>query len=509
VEVLTRGPVHEAFAETITFDPQPGIVAPKAPPAAIEEVPPLQRPEGKNVTWIPGYWGWDDERSDYLWISGIWRSLPPGRQWVPGYWDQSRQGVQWTSGYWADANATEIQYLPAPPASIERGPNVAAPSPDQNWLPGNWIWQQNRYAWRPGYWAVANQDWDWVPDHYVWTPSGYVFVDGYYDYSVPRRGIVFAPVYFDGGLRTQRGFSYSPSMVINPGVFDSNLFLRPSYGHYYFGDYYGSNYANAGYSPWFSYQSSRRGYDPIYINQRWQHRNDRDWERRTESNFRRLRDDATIRPPRTWTAQQSLQTSGTGDDRNRLTIAGSLDDLARSQAGRQRFQPVDKAEREQFTSRGADYRKFLVQRQQLEANAASKTGKDAAQSLQPAQRKLPRSPFVSAPVDQLGGDRVPPKRHEVLKPNLGIQREPQRSSAPPAINNRQPTGRSPRAAVQPGQGRTNENAQQPPKPQRASNRDQQEQNVNRGQSQGTSNNRQLQNSSQRPPTSKSKEKDNN
>ena len=48
VEVLTRGPVHEAFAETITFDPEPGIVAPKAPPAAIEEVPPEQRPEGRT-----------------------------------------------------------------------------------------------------------------------------------------------------------------------------------------------------------------------------------------------------------------------------------------------------------------------------------------------------------------------------------------------------------------------------------------------------------------------------
>ncbi len=31
VEVLTRGPVHEAFAETVTFDPEPGIVTPKAP----------------------------------------------------------------------------------------------------------------------------------------------------------------------------------------------------------------------------------------------------------------------------------------------------------------------------------------------------------------------------------------------------------------------------------------------------------------------------------------------
>ena len=46
VEVLTRGPVHEAFAETVTFDPEPGIVVPKSPPAAIEELPPDQKPEG-------------------------------------------------------------------------------------------------------------------------------------------------------------------------------------------------------------------------------------------------------------------------------------------------------------------------------------------------------------------------------------------------------------------------------------------------------------------------------
>ena len=111
VQVLTRGPVHEAFAETVTFDPEPGIVVPKAPPAAIEEVPPEQRPEGDNVAWIPGYWGWDDERNDFLWVSGIWRDLPPGRQWVPGYWGKSAQGYQWTSGYWADAKASDVALL--------------------------------------------------------------------------------------------------------------------------------------------------------------------------------------------------------------------------------------------------------------------------------------------------------------------------------------------------------------------------------------------------------------
>jgi hypothetical protein len=35
VQVLTRGPVHEAFAETVTFNPEPGIVVTKAPPEAL------------------------------------------------------------------------------------------------------------------------------------------------------------------------------------------------------------------------------------------------------------------------------------------------------------------------------------------------------------------------------------------------------------------------------------------------------------------------------------------
>src|ERR1043165_2148500 len=125
-QVLTRGPVHEAFAGVVTFNPQPGVVVTKAPPDVIEEVPPEERPAGDNVTWIPGYWAWDDERSDFLWISGTWRALPPGRAWIAGYWGQTTQGYQWTSGYWADATAQETTYLPPPPATVEAGPNIIA-----------------------------------------------------------------------------------------------------------------------------------------------------------------------------------------------------------------------------------------------------------------------------------------------------------------------------------------------------------------------------------------------
>jgi hypothetical protein len=322
VEVLTRGPIHEAFAETVTFDPEPGLVAPQAPPDAIEEAPPEQRPEGDNVAWIPGYWAWDDERSDFLWVSGIWRALPPGRQWMPGYWGHSRQGAQWTSGYWADAKMTEIEYLPEPPQTVEAGPNVDAPSQEHTWLPGCWVWQQNRYAWRPGYWTTAQANWVWVPAHYVSAPRGYVFVDGYYDYSIARRGVLFAPVYFDSSVYSQRSFSYSPAIVISPAVFTSHLFLRPSYGHYYYGDYYARNYTAAGFSPWFSYHSSRRGYDPFYAHQRWHHRDDREWNRRVEADYAHRRDHEEARPPRTWTAQRQRSTQG-GNNRDQSFVVAA------------------------------------------------------------------------------------------------------------------------------------------------------------------------------------------
>jgi hypothetical protein len=422
VEVLTRGPIHEAFAETVTFDPQPGLVAPKAPPAPIEELPPQQRPQGANVAWIPGYWAWDDERTDFLWVSGIWRALPPGRQWVPGYWAATGQGAQWTSGYWADAKASEIEYLPQPPATVEAGPNVAAPSADHAWLPGSWAWQQNRYAWRPGYWAIGQSDWNWIPARYVWTPRGYVFVDGYYDYSVARRGVLFAPVYFNSGIYTQPGFSYSPAMAISPGVFGSHLFLRPGYGHYYYGDYYGSNYATAGYSPWFSFNSSRYGYDPFYAQQRWLHRQDRSWDQNIQANFQNLRDHENLRPPRTWADQTTRLASAGNVNRQTVAVATSLDELAKSKDHSLRFQSVDQTERQQLAKHGQAVAQHREQRQQLELQATNLPAAKStnAREVQPAKVTLPPSPIAALPADRLGKDHTPPQRHEVLKPDFSI-----------------------------------------------------------------------------------------
>ncbi|HLZ08844.1 MAG TPA: hypothetical protein VKT80_09675, partial [Chloroflexota bacterium] len=103
VEVLARGPVHEAFALPTSLQPEPGMVAPKAPPELIDEVSPDQKPEGDNVQWISGYWSWDEDRTDYVWVSGFWRVPPPGRRWLAGHWQPIDKGWQWVAGFWTPA----------------------------------------------------------------------------------------------------------------------------------------------------------------------------------------------------------------------------------------------------------------------------------------------------------------------------------------------------------------------------------------------------------------------
>ena len=407
----------------------------KQPPEAIEEVPPEQRPAGENVAWIQGYLAWDDERDDFLWVSGIWRDLPPGRQWMPGYWTEMESGYQWISGYWADATQTEIQYLPEPPASVEVGPNIAAPSDDHNWLPGCWIWQQNRYAWRPGYWAPMQPDWDWVPAHYVCSPRGYVFVNGYYDYSVSRRGVLFAPVYLNAGVYSRRGYSYSPSTVIDLRWFTAHLFSRPQYQHYYFGDYYANSYSTAGYYPSFSYGSSGYGYDPFYARQRWNNRQDRDWQRRIESDFANRRDHVDQRPPRTLAALLERNENAPKSDDKSLVVAMSLEQLARNQESRQRFQVIDQGERQVLAKRRQEMQKFRNERQKLEAKTTvirPGSSTDPIKPFEPVNFKLPRSPVVSPAVETLGKGVSPPKSPDIPKvdPNVRAKSRIPREARP-------------------------------------------------------------------------------
>ncbi|HTM52659.1 MAG TPA: hypothetical protein VL175_01450 [Pirellulales bacterium] len=423
VEVQTRGPVHEAFAETIALDPQPGIIVQKAPPDPIEELPPDVRPDGENVEWIPGYWAWDDDRTDFLWVSGIWRALPPDRSWVPGYWTQINDtSYQWISGYWNDATHTDVQYLSeAPPPTLEAGPNVDAPGDSYTWAPGTWVWQTNRYAWQPGYWIAAQPNWMWVPAHYVYAPGGYVFVNGYFDYPVDNRGVLFAPVYFNQPVYTNAGYYYSPAVAVSLGVFSNYLFQRPGYQHYYFGDYYAPGYARNGFSPWFA-SHNRGGYDPIYSYQRWRHRDDRDWEHGLARDFEQRRDNENARPAHTWNDQQRR---GSGDGRDANSLVGTrIDDFAKRNDSNLRFHPIDKQERQKLAGRQKDFERFRNERQQIEKQKPGGPDQNAA-----GRVKLPQTPIASRTAEQLGVRDVPqrPKLPNVdsnaqAKPRAGSDR---------------------------------------------------------------------------------------
>jgi hypothetical protein len=442
----------------VTFNPEPGIVVTKAPPDVIEEVPPEERPEGDNVAWIPGYWAWDDERSDFLWVSGTWRALPPGREWMAGYWGKTTQGYQWISGYWADATVRETTYLPPPPATVEVGPNVAAPSMDYGWMPGCWIWYQGRYAWRPGYWVQGRAAWDWIPAHYVWTPRGCIFVGGYWDYPVERRGVLFAPVYFESGVYSRRGYYYSPMIVIDLAVFTDHLFLRPHYHHYYFGDYYAASYAQGGFYVSFSFQSSRYGYDPIYSHQRWEHRQDREWEHRVEASYQYRRDHESARPPRTWAAQRNINPRTAESEQNRLVVATSFDQLAKRKDSPLRFQPVAKEERQQLAQRGQEVQKSRDQRRTVEAQAVDTTVRKPGGVFEPAKVTLPRSPIVAKPANQLGRNQTPPKAQRAPKPDLNPARsgtKSETSGSQPGVDrsNPQPESRQPEAETKSAPGR--------------------------------------------------------
>ncbi len=327
MEVQTRGPIHEGFATPLTADVSESITVREKPPAPIEEVPPEVKPEGDNVVWMPGYWGWNDEDNKFLWISGFWRDVPPGRVWVSGYWTEADAGHQWVPGFWSSGKQQEVNYLPQPPESIEEGPSVEAPSQDHFWVPGIWQWQDSRYAWRTGYWSRRTQpNWIWIPAHYVWCPSGYIFVDGYYDHEIEERGTLFAPVYFNQVVWS-RPYYYTPSIAWSAHVLTNHFWVRPHYHHYYYGDYYADRYTNWGIRPWhLSFTFGRVSYDPIYSYHRWRHHHghhhhhddhdhhDRDWDRHVRERYDYYRSNEGFRPPRTYRDQ--IQFANRIDNRN-------------------------------------------------------------------------------------------------------------------------------------------------------------------------------------------------
>ncbi|MDL2321577.1 hypothetical protein LJC47_04465 [Desulfosarcina sp. OttesenSCG-928-B08] len=351
-EILTRGPVHEAFAQPVALTLEDGMVAPLAPPENIQETLPPEKPTDPSVVWIPGYWAWDSEIGDYIWVSGCWRAAPPDRVWEPGYWTAVPGGWQWVSGFWRAVGAGPAAYLPPPPAMDSPDPAGAAPLPDQIWVPPCWYGHGSGYVFRSGYWMTARPGWVWVPSCTFWTPRGHVFVNGYWDYPLGRRGVVFAPMRFPRHLHRRPGLSVGLGIVIQLDHLQFGLFTRPRYRHYYFGDYYDRAYIGLGIFPRYECERRRTWYDPIYVHDRWRNRRTHpNWMKHEEKAYNRIRDTKSLRPPRGYGEMRHRLSTGPGSGRGSgrgIAFAGPLSAMAVRQDGPVQFERPSVDRRQQI-----------------------------------------------------------------------------------------------------------------------------------------------------------------
>jgi hypothetical protein len=304
IQIEARGPVHEAFAQPWVINPEQNEIVTQESPAPIAEEPPSDRPAGTNVQWLPGYWQWDDERKDFVWVSGFWRDVPDGRRWVMGYWSQTGDGWRWIGGHWAGEQEADEQLVPQPPANLDEGPTTPAPDADSFYIPGSWFYTSVGYRWRPGYWADCRPGFLWVPARYWWTPRGWGFCSGYWDYALAARGLLFAPVYFTSAVYLTPGFMYRPVFVVGFNSFYSSLFVRIGFGHYYFGDYYGHGYVARGFQPWHSFGA--RHHDPLFTYERWARRGNPNWFASLSATHQGRVNGTLAVPPRTLAAQSQL-----------------------------------------------------------------------------------------------------------------------------------------------------------------------------------------------------------
>ncbi len=458
-EALTSGPVHESFAEPVEIQNETGVTAPNEPPPEITENIPNEKPDGKQYVWVPGYWAWDAQRNGYIWVSGCWRAAPPERYWVPGYWYQTSDGWEWVPGFWASSpDEQQIEYLPAPPPVSD----IEAPGPppisNDIWIPPCWYWRQDNYVLRPGYWLTPYDDWIWIPSHYTWTPRGYVFIGGYWDYSLSRRGILFAPYYIPRPLYLRPGFSLSLGVVLDLGVLELNLFTYPRYCHYYFGDYYSDIYIGLGIYPQFEWRTYHTWYDPLYVHSRWRHHEtEQAWYDHERHEYDLRRNDAALRPTRTYRDMQRRLAMIPESQRKDYRMAQPMRGFIDSSKKTMKFQRLNTGSRQKYLAKAQDVHQFSQQRRNWEsAPSANRTNQQPSESRTRAtqlpehrqpmteptmQRRTTESPTMQRQTAQAPSERR--SYEERMQSNRGThirQPEQARIPSPPIVGRRNSRG---------------------------------------------------------------------
>ena len=330
------------------------------------------------------------------------------------------------------ASGSQAAYMPAPPASLETGPNGPAPGANVFWSPGSWYWQENRYVWRPGFWAAVQPSWVWIPPHYVWTPGGYLFVEGYWDLPLANRGLMFAPVYYAQPVYVQPAYVFTPSITIAAPGLMANMFVQPNYSHYCFGDYYDRAFISVGIVPWFSFTYASGPGRPVYNDPLFAFYvsvnvgRDPGWVTRVRRQYIVCRDNVATRPPRTYVEQtriieRNVTVVNNGRGGGDALMAMPLHQLASraGTAGDMRLERVSAEARQQWQQRGVALQQLRNERSIQERRAASEhaAGNGAGRGLARAQARprpltLSSSP-VAAPIHAHGaaGESIGPMGH--------------------------------------------------------------------------------------------------
>lgn len=365
VETLTQGPIHEAFANPTDLDPTPGPIVTRQPPPDIQEEPPEYMPE--DSVWYGGYWSWDDDRDDFIWVTGVARKTPPGMRYLPGYWTEVEGGWQRVSGFWTSAETTEIAYRPPPPNSLEAGPSSPAPADNYFWVPGNWIYYDTGYRWRAGYWTPYQENWVWVPARWVWTPGGFVYLPGFWDFQLAFRGQFFAPIYFQRPIYQQTTYVYRPWCVIPTTNLFIHLWVGPHHNHYYFGNYYGQRYVTAGFQPWCHYTVQRRHYDPLFTYASVHYRRQGvDFVGRVQGWHDHYDQHEDRRPPRTWREQQVVLREQPRETRETQLVARNIVEVAERNDAPVRLTKLDSRTKQVQIERTKELREINTSRKQVE-----------------------------------------------------------------------------------------------------------------------------------------------
>ncbi|HKD38279.1 MAG TPA: hypothetical protein VKB78_15805, partial [Pirellulales bacterium] len=273
---------------------------------------------------------------------------------------------------------------------------------------------------------------------------GFLFVGGYWDRLLYDRGLLFSPVAFSRPVYAQPNFTYVPNIVFDTGLLTTNLFVRPGYGHYFFGDYYGQNNVALGFQPWFSARYGGAVYDPLFAHYRtYFARRDPDWANRLEQRYTYLNAHPEARPPRSFADAERIAERGgnrldafTSMAQNTAVAAAPLNQVvnrtaAFSRSGRMpgvdklRLARVTPEQRLDFQQRAIGEREFAHQRAVDE------------RTRQPGRNTLSIGPLLS-------GIGQRPGQHVAQRPNVP---ETAPREAVPRIN--EPITRTP-TEVRPG-----------------------------------------------------------